>query len=63
MSRININQKNILLDFMKTYYVQIYGKFSKNNGREFKDKLWNDLMTHLNETGPQKSVEQWKRVS
>lgn len=64
MSRINNTQKEILVDFMSTNYVSLYGKFSKSNGKDLKEILWTRLMVRLNEAGPpQKTAELWKRVS
>lgn len=64
MSRINAAQKEILVDFMSTNYESLYGKFSKNNGKELKDMLWARLMERLNEAGPpRKNADLWKRVS
>lgn len=62
-SRINQNQKDTLLDLMSTYYGQLFGKFSNEMGKSDKNTLWNTIATSLNENGPQKSVDQWKRVS
>lgn len=64
MSRINNNQKEILIDFMSTNYSSLYGKFSKSNGKDLKDSLWTRLMERLNDAGPpSKDVALWKRVS
>lgn len=63
MSKINLNQKEIIIDFMSTNYDLLYGKLSKNNGKEYKELLWNKLIDRLNEAGPpQKDVLLWKRV-
>lgn len=64
MSRINSAQKEIMVDFMSTNYASLYGKFSKDNGKDLKNMLWMRLMERLNEAGPpKKSSDLWKRVS
>lgn len=63
MSRINQNQKDILLEFMAKNYLSLYGKFSKDCGKDFKEKLWNNLLERVNNVGPHKTLDQWKRVS
>lgn len=62
-SRVNQEQKRILLDFMSTNHVQIFGKLSNETTNSDKISLWNKIATSLNEVGGKKSVEQWKRVS
>lgn len=64
MSRINVKQKEIMVDFMSTNYDSLYGKFSNSNGKEIKILLWTRLMERLNAAGPpQKPIDLWKRVS
>lgn len=64
MSKINSKQKELLVDFMATNYISLFGKFSKNNGKELKNILWKRLADKLNAAGPpQKGVDLWKRVS
>lgn len=62
-ARINIQQKNMLLDLMSTNFVKLFGKFSNETGKCDKVSLWNTVATELNGIGAEKSVEQWKRVS
>lgn len=64
MSRINPKQKEIMVDFMATNYISLFGKFSGHNGKDMKELLWKRLMERLNEAGPpQKTIQLWKRVS
>lgn len=46
---------------MLRYYQQLYGRFSKANGAEFKGQLWDQIIEDLNFIGPEKSLKQWKR--
>lgn len=64
MSKINLKQKDISIDFMSLNYDLIYGKFSKNNGKDFKELLWNKLIDRLNAVGPPvKDTVLWERVN
>lgn len=48
---------------MTKNYLSLYGKFSKDCGKDFKEKLWNNLLERVNNVGPYKTLDQWKRVS
>lgn len=64
MSKITKEQKDFLIDFMSKHYTDLFGKFSADRGKKNKVLLWQNLTTILNQAGPpNKTVEQWKRVS
>lgn len=61
-SKINQNQKDMLLDYMTKHYIHLFGKFSNKTSNNDKSILWKGIANRLNEVGAEKSVEQWKRV-
>lgn len=64
VKRVNIHQKEAMVDFMSENEVYLFGKFSSSMGKGSKDAKWNELIANLNELGPPvKDFKSWKKVS
>lgn len=59
--KLNIQQKESLVDFMQINYGFLFGKFSGVEGKSSKDEKWQEITEILNALGPGKNVEKWKK--
>lgn len=63
MSKVNIKQKQALVDFMEVNYKFLFGKFGSSDGKSSKEEKWKEIADELNRLGPpQKDIEKWKKV-
>lgn len=63
MSRINEDQKEFLISFMENNHKFLLSKHPTANGKTSKELKWNELAIKLNELGPQKTADKWKKVN
>lgn len=63
MTKINQNQKRIMIKFMEKNYQLLYGKFGSGQRKKLKDSKWDELTKMLNAAGPPTKDEKiWRRV-
>ena len=48
---------------MQTHAATLNGKFGALQGSLQKEKIWKSIVDDLNKVGPQKTIDQWKKVS
>lgn len=57
------DQITALIDYMSNHREFAAGKFQEPlNGKRKNDNEWSELSKRLNEIGPPKTVDQWKKV-
>lgn len=61
--RSSDKQLDHMIDFMVKHNKFASGKFQGIQGKKVNNDLWERLKMELNEIGPIKSTEQWKKVS
>lgn len=61
--KLNLKQKEFILDFCETNRNALFGKFMSDHGKKTKDDCWTNLTVELNKMGVQKSVDAWKMVN
>lgn len=63
MSKITIDQKQLLVEFIEENFKFLCGKFSSSQGKNAKEKKWQEITVELNKIGPPtKEIEKWKKV-
>lgn len=58
-SRITIDQKDKLLDMMRTRYHSLFGKESRLPHINQRETIWKEISNELNAIGAEKTVKKW----
>lgn len=62
MEKITKDQKNRLVDLVEQHYYVLFGDHQSVDGKIKRRECWDRVCSELNNIGPHRHIELWKRV-